>query len=342
MQRNIAAFGGDPNKVTIFGESAGASSIDRLVTTFPDNPPFHAAITQSGQASTSYTNSPNGTAAWESLVAGLNCTSSESPLACVRAASAVTIKDIIERQALSFSPVTDNVTQLADPKGARAQGNIARVPLLTGTNAQEGTIFTLGYSNLSVALDTFFPASPDLRAQIASTYAVGSPGINTQAEVLSKIATELVFQCVSLLSISRDFSNLHIQPSAVTANATADSGLTTYRYYLNASFPNYQPFPGAGAFHGAEIPLIFGTYPRENATQQETVLSLDMQTAWASFAKDPELGPGWMKIGEQENDVAVLGGPGASGGAEVVPQGRLDGRCALFEGVYASVTSPAF
>lgn len=49
-QQNIARFGGDPDKVTIFGESAGAASVDLLLLTMEDNPPFRAAILQSGVA----------------------------------------------------------------------------------------------------------------------------------------------------------------------------------------------------------------------------------------------------------------------------------------------------
>ncbi|KAI9699141.1 MAG: hypothetical protein M1836_003331 [Candelina mexicana] len=326
VQKNIAAFGGDPQKVTIFGESSGAGSVDRLITTLPDNPPFRAAITESGQASTSWKDSPNGTAAWQSLISLLNCTSGQSALDCARAVPALTIKSVIEHAALSFFPVTDNVTQIADPKGARAQGNIAKVPLLTGTNAQEGAFFTLGQSNISGFLSTnLFPNDTDLQTQVANTYVLGADGLNTPHDVLSKIYTDLVFQC----------------PVAATANSTAALSIPTYRYYLNASFANYQIFPGAGAFHASELALVFGTYPRENATQQEINLSLDIQTAWAGFAKDPEQGPGWARIGSSENDVAVLGSDGGSG-AVVVPQGTLDGRCAVFEALYASVTSPIF
>lgn len=198
VQRNIAAFGGDPGKVTIFGESSGASSIDRLVTTLPTNPPFRAAITQSGQASTSWSNAANGTAAWESLVAMLNCTSDNSALACVRAAPALTIKSVIEHAALAFSPVTDNVTQVADPKGARAQGNIAKVPILTGSNAQEGTTPSKSIVNITSYLDTALPGQTAFKTQVNNAYALGTNGLNTASELFALFRTELEVQCVSI------------------------------------------------------------------------------------------------------------------------------------------------
>ena len=68
VQSNIKAFNGDPKKVTIFGESAGALSVDALITTSPVNPPFRAAILQSGQASLAkFIGRTNSTTAWLDL-----------------------------------------------------------------------------------------------------------------------------------------------------------------------------------------------------------------------------------------------------------------------------------
>src|ERR1700759_5032385 len=71
VQRNIHAFGGDPDKVTIFGESAGAASVDELLTTMPTNPPFRAAIMESGQTSFYINHNNSNHASWTALVAGL-------------------------------------------------------------------------------------------------------------------------------------------------------------------------------------------------------------------------------------------------------------------------------
>ncbi len=119
----------------------GASSIDRLVTTFPDNTRFRAAIQECGQASVSPAPSKNGTLSWLALVDALNCSSAKSGLACVRSKPAAQIKSIEEHLVLAFDPTIDDVTTLSDPQQAKAEHRIANAPVLTGTNSQEGRLF---------------------------------------------------------------------------------------------------------------------------------------------------------------------------------------------------------
>lgn len=139
MQRNIAAFGGNPDKVTIFGESAGAWSVDILVTSYPENPPFRAAIMESGQYSYNAYARPDSVPAWERLAALMDCPGSYgSNLTCLKAANATAIEEAISYNSLVFNAVADGITLVQNPMQARLDGNIAKVPTLGGNNAQEG------------------------------------------------------------------------------------------------------------------------------------------------------------------------------------------------------------
>ena len=201
VQDNISKFGGDPKKVTIFGQSAGAFSIDKLITSMPNNPPFRAAILQSGQASIGegvLENATAGPLSWKYLVKALNCSEVIDSLACARAAPALTIKSIEEHAALDFSPVSDNVTQLSNPEAARLARKIANVPVFLGTDAQEGRVFEYGQDNLTAYLQNTFPESAQLRTAIAAAYPIGKDGLNSDYDVTSQIYTEFIFQCVRL------------------------------------------------------------------------------------------------------------------------------------------------
>jgi len=301
VQRNIHAFGGDPDKVTIFGESAGAASVDELVTTMRDNPPFRAAIMESGQTSFYINHNNSNHNSWNALVTGLNCSTAPDELACVRAAPASAIKSVEEHEALMFSPASDNLTQLEFPQAARIAGRV----------------FVYGQNDTAAYLTGFLVGVPQtLIEAIIAAYPIPSLGISDAFEQLALIYTEFSFQC----------------PAAHVANDSMKAGIPTWRYYFNATFANTQIVPDLGVYHSSEIPEVYGTYPQVGATAEEMRLSEYMQTAWATFAKNPMGGLSWPEVPE----VAVLGSPG-DGLKYNIAAGALDVRCALYEPIYAAL-----
>ncbi|KAK2793459.1 hypothetical protein FQN50_010003 [Emmonsiellopsis sp. PD_5] len=341
VQRNIASFGGDPAKVTIFGESAGAGSVDALITTPPPDDLFRAAILQSGQATINLTPA-NSTKSWIELTKAFNCPSSGSGegggLECMRAIPAEDIKEVIERAGLIFGPAPDGGRTWPDtPRRDRLESTdkdprIARVPVMVGITAEEGRTFAAGQNDTEKFLREKLPQVPEEVIQaVLEEYPLGSPGIGNEVERLSAIMTELVMLC----------------PLKIVAEESRGVGIEAWRYYYNASFANMQPIEGSGVYHSSEIELVFGTFPEEGRTEFQVELGREMQRAWADFAKEPDRGPGWEGVPQ----VAVLGGGvragegdgdgDGDGGREVVRvvgSEVLDSRCRLFQGLYDGVS----
>lgn len=206
VQHNIGAFGGNPAKVTIFGESAGATSVDTLVTSWPSNPPFRAAILQSGQDTVlNLMNTKiNSTDSWVQLAAALNCSTTSSALACVSAADATVIQGILNDVALQFRPVVDEVTYISNPDVARANYNIANVSVMLGSNGQEGRVLIANTSNLRTFLQTIPGMTTDLEAAITAAYPLGAFASVNQFHIAAQVYSDIIITCVC------SFSHVHL------------------------------------------------------------------------------------------------------------------------------------
>ena len=310
MQKNIAKFGGNPSKVLILGEIAGGYSVKQLIANPPAGAlPFHAAIMQS-QASGVH----GDPTVFSKLAKALGCAAGDSELACVKKADALKIKDVIERGGHQFGPMPDGVTHVTDVRDSFKTGKAAKVPMIFGTNADEGRPFAaIGLSNGGDVVDFFgsFLGDRDAAKAVIDNVKPLYPKDKypNDMEFGSTLFTDIGFQC----------------PTAILTKAVASAGYTAYRYYYTAKYPEEESFPNLGAYHSEEILNIFRTYKAEHKNLDR--LGAVMQGIWTDFAKDPSKAPaGWPKLTATSYQVREF----ANGADRTVDGNALDApRCAV-------------
>ncbi|KAM3444097.1 hypothetical protein NHJ13734_001576 [Beauveria thailandica] len=328
VQRNIQSFGGDPNRVTLFGQSSGARSVDNLITAPPDPVPFAAAILQSTEPELSTADRDQEKAAWDTLLSDADCKSAADKLGCMRQIPASALVDIAEARGLSFTASPDGgVTFANSMPGKRAASfidrkAIARVPLLIGSNADEASPFLTGGVTLDEIMTGFLGAAT--AKLFLATYRPRYKGFPSPEKRDETLITDFIYTC----------------PAARLAGDSKFVRIPTWRYFYNASFADTELFPGSGAYHSAEIRPIFAFYPEESATPFEKDNSRVIQKAWANFARNPAAGPGW----DSAPSVQLLGG-GATPGendqnrvvSTTVEANVVDSRCGLYKSIYDAI-----
>lgn len=288
VRDHISCFGGDPGNVTVFGESAGSMSIAALLAMPDSRGLFHKAVLQSGPP---YTHSlERATIAAEELAAGLGLGEiSRQALTAVPAADLVKVTQLLQDRLprpgelpLPFLPVVDGVVLPRRPQDAVAEGKVAGVPMIVGTNRDELTFFTLGDPRLHPVDDDGLirwvgRAAPNLPAEeIVACYrsartARGEP--TTPWEVLVAAGTDLVFRW----------------PSLSMAAAQRRQRTDTFVYLFTWETPAFGGL--LGSCHALEIPFVFGSVHRPviaaftGGGPDAESLSASMQAAWLSFAR---------------------------------------------------------
>jgi acetylcholinesterase len=159
VQKYICEFGGDPDKVTIWGESAGAISVSLQMLANDGNPEglFRAAFMQSGSP-TPVGDLSNGQPFYDFLVEQTNCSGSYDTLECLRTVpyeeliAAVNLTPSLfsfQSLALAWQPYADGIFLADNPQRLVQQGKVARIPFISGECDDEGTLFSLSQTNVT-------------------------------------------------------------------------------------------------------------------------------------------------------------------------------------------------
>ncbi|XP_072111502.1 cholinesterase-like [Mobula birostris] len=299
VQDNIMAFGGNPNSVTLFGESAGAASIHLHILSPKSHSLFTRAIMQSGSCNAPWAVLPDAEAKHRASIlahrlsctfnndtALVNCLHHKHPKEIVDKSLGIVTDSLLS--GYTFKPVVDGDFLTDVPDELIQMKKLKKLQILVGVNKDEGSYFLVygapGFKKTTASLITREQFLKGVKMTLPNAGDIGVEAVAFQYTDWTD-ENNATKNRDALVAVAGDKN--FVCPLMQFANKMAECGNTAYVYLFehhasNADWPHWM-----GVMHGYEIEFMFGmpVDGKLNYTAAEETLSRNMMHYWANFAK---------------------------------------------------------